>query len=357
MKQLLKTCRLLDYSSTDPKTNLAVNETIFRSRHEGLTKDTLHLWQCSNSVIFGGPVSYEEDINHETCRKYGADIVRAISVTPCIIYQDSGSLNFAIATNAAFFAKNNQPVLSAYQILNEAIATGLQKFGVKVRADSSGVYVNNKKISEALQKWFYDFLLFQGTLFINVDLSIRKKIVKTEAYPNKNGTSYTSLSLELDKKIQVEDVKDAVLQGIEERLGIKFEKQGLTMEEQKLVEKLYRVKYGFSGWNLYGHEPFLVEMGKTAIEVFVAYPPTSKCHELIHLVNDATSDLQGEVKVIIWKRGKGINQHGPYPEMSSSLVDAQKRSIIPAIIINGKLAFSGSVPSKDKLKQAIINEL
>ena len=144
---------------------------------------------------------------------------------------------------------------------------------------------------------------------------------------------------------------------MEERLGIKFEKQGLTKDEQKLVEKLYRVKYGFSGWNLYGHEPFLVEMGKTAIEVFVAYPPTSKCHELIHLVNDATSDLQGEVKVIIWMRGKGINQHGPYPEMSSSLVDAQKRSIIPAIIINGKLAFSGSVPSKDKLKQAIINEL
>ena len=356
MKQLLKTCRLLDYSSTDPKTNLAVNETIFRSRHEGLTKDTLHLWQGSNSVIFGGPVSYEEDINHETCRKYGADIVRAISATPCIIYQDSGSLNFAIATNAAFFAKNNQPVLSAYQILNEAIATGLQKFGVKVRADPSGVYVKNKKISEALQKWFHDFLLFQGTLHVDTDINVHNGIIKPKSCLEKKA-SITSLSQELGGKIRVDSVKEVVLGGMEERLGIKFEKQGLTKDEQKLVEKLYRVKYGFSGWNLYGREPFLVEMGKTAIEVFVAYPPTSKCHELIHLVNDATSDLQGEVKVIIWMRGKGINQHGPYPEMSSSLVDAQKRSIIPAIIINGKLAFSGSVPSKDKLKQAIINEL
>ena len=181
MKQLLKTCRLLDYSSTDPKTNLAVNETIFRSRHEGLTKDTLHLWQGSNSVIFGGPVSYEEDINHETCRKCGADIVRAISVTPGIIYQDSGSLNFAIATNAAFFAKNNQPVLSAYQILNEAIAIGLQKFGVKVRADPSGVYVKNKKISEALQKWFHDFLLFQGTLHVDTDINVHNGIIKPKS--------------------------------------------------------------------------------------------------------------------------------------------------------------------------------
>jgi len=335
--------------------NLAVSEAIFRSRREGLTRDTLHLWQGSKSVILGDPSSYSEDVNHEACRKYGIQIIRAISVSAQVFYQDTGSLNFAIATNAATFAKNNQPVLSEYQILNEGIAAGLQKLGLKANISPNGIYINNKTISEAIPKWFYDFLLFQGTLHVDTDLEVYSEVTRTESHSGKENT-ITSLSLEFDKKIRMDEVKDALVQGIEKSLGIKFEKQGLTKDERSLTEKLYRVKYGVDGWNVHGREPFLVGMGKMAIEVFVAYPPTSKCRELIKRVNDSVSNLQDEVEITIWMRGKGVDQHGPYPEMSSALIGAKKHNIIPAIIINGKLAFSGSIPSKENLRQAILNE-
>lgn len=97
-------------------------------------------------------------------------------------------------------------------------------------------------------------------------------------------------------------------------------------------------------------------MGKTAVEVFVAYPPTSMCRKLIQLVEDVTSNMQKEVKVMIWMRGKGIHQHGPYPQMSSALIGAQKGSIIPAIIINGELKFR-NIPSSENLRKALLDAL
>jgi len=356
---LLKTWRLLDYSTADPKMNLAVNEAIFRSRREGLTQDTLRLWQSSNSVMLGAPSSYRNDVNHEACRKYGIEIVRAVSVSCGVLYQDMGSLNFTVAADATFLKhliKNYQPVLSEYQILNEGFAKGLQRFGVDVKADPTGIYIDKRRISEALPLWFYDFLLFQGTIHVNTDLDVYDEVIRTNLRPIRKDF-LASLSRELGKNIQMDEAKKAFVQSLEERLGVRFEEQGLAEDEQKLVEKLYRLKYGLSRWNIDSHEPFLSGMGKTTVEVFIAYPPTSMCRELIHLVNDVVSDMKDEVKIMIWMRGRGIYQHGPYPEISSALQAAKKRSIIPVIIINGELKFRESVPSKEVLKKALLDAL
>lgn len=339
--------------------NLAVNESIFRSRREGLTQDTLHLWQSPNSVVIGTRNSYGDDVNHEACRKYGIAIVRAISVVNGVLYQDLGSLNFAVAADAAFLKyliEDYQPVLSEYQILNEGIAKGLQMFGVDAKADPSGIYIGNRRISEALPLWFYDFLLFQGTLRINTDLDIYYEATRTECSPEKKD-ALTSLSFELGKNIPIDDVKKALVKGVEERLNVRFEEEGLVEDEQKLIKRLYMVKYGLSKWNVNAHKFFLIGMGKTAVEVFVAYPPTSMCRELIRLVNDVVLDLQDEVKVMVWMRGKGMYQHGPYPEMSSALRAAEKNNIIPVIIINGELKFRKSVPSKEDLRKTILDAL
>jgi len=339
--------------------NLAVNEAIFRSRREGLTQDTLRLWQSSNSVMLGAPSSYRNDVNHEACRKYGIEIVRAVSVSCGVLYQDMGSLNFTVAADATFLKhliKNYQPVLSEYQILNEGFAKGLQRFGVDVKADPTGIYIDKRRISEALPLWFYDFLLFQGTIHVNTDLDVYDEVIRTNLRPIRKDF-LASLSRELGKNIQMDEAKKAFVQSLEERLGVRFEEQGLAEDEQKLVEKLYRLKYGLSRWNIDSHEPFLSGMGKTTVEVFIAYPPTSMCRELIHLVNDVVSDMKDEVKIMIWMRGRGIYQHGPYPEISSALQAAKKRSIIPVIIINGELKFRESVPSKEVLKKALLDAL
>jgi lipoate-protein ligase A len=353
---LPETWRLLDYSSADPKMNWAINEAIFRSRREGLTKNTLRLWQSPKSVVLGGAASYGHDADHEACQKYGVEIIRAASVSSEVLYQDMGSLNFTIAADVAPFKnliENYKPILSEYQILNEGVAKGLQRFDVDLKADPSGIYVDQRRISEALPYWFQDLLLFQGMLYIDTDLDVYNEVIRTKRYHEKKD-ALTTLTRELGKKIQVDEAKKALVQGVEERLGVRFEAQAVTEDEQKLIEKLHRVKYSSSEWNVKAHEPFLIGMGKIPVEIYVANPPTSMCRELISLVNDVVSDLQEEIKVMIWMRGRGMFQHGPYPEMSKALVAADKESRIPVIIINGQLKFSKAIPSKEDLRKTLL---
>lgn len=348
---MAETWRIIDYSSTNPRMDFAINEAIFVSRKEGLSRDTLRLWQGPRHVAIGAHGSCAEAINVEACKRYGVEIVRAASVGNGVLYQDVGSINFAVTANTSPLIRNGHPVLSVYEKINECVARSLQKFNLSASADPHGVYVNGKRISAALPKWFYDFLLFQGTILADTNLALYNKLIaRTHVDKGKTGTILTR---EAGQEMGTGKLKEAVSEAFEEVLNIKFEKAGLTIDEKKLSEKLYKKKYSLDKWNVDGRDLFLMGMGKTAVEVFVAYPPTSKCVELIKLVNEVTDDLKGDVGVVIWMRGKGQGQHGPNMAMSSGLVNAHKASIIPAIIINGELVFRGCAPSKETLRETI----
>jgi len=356
---LAETWRLLDYSSADPKMDLAINEAIFRSRRENFTPNTLRLWQGPASVIIRSG-TYKDDVNHEECRKHGVEIIRAISVTGDPFYIDTGSLNFAVTANAALFntrTKDYPPVLSDYFILNAAIVEGLRKFSDTLEANADGIHIGERRMTGILPKWFHDFLLYQGTLLINTDVNAYHKMIKT-GKPTEKKLMITSLRRQLRTDVSIDEAKTALIEGFERKLGIVFElRKELTGDERKSADFLYKEKYGLEKWNMDGTEPFFFGMGKTSLEVFVAYPPTSMCRKLISLVNDVTVDLQDDITVRVWMRGKGSNQHGVYPEMSSALIDAEKCSRIPAIIINGELKFDKTLPSRECLRSAVVAAL
>jgi len=340
--------------------DLAINEAIFRSRRENLTPNTLRLWQGPASVIIGSGSSYKDDVNQEECTEYRVEVIRAISVTGDPFYIDTGSLNFTVTANAALLntrTKDYPPVLSDYFILNAAIVEGLRKFSDTLEANADGINIGERRMTGFLPKWFHDFLLYQGTLLINTDMNAYNKMIKT-GKPTEKKLMITSLSRQLGRDVSIDEAKIAFMEGFEKKLGIVFElRKELTGDEQKSANLLYRAKYSLEKWNVHGIEPFLAGMGKASLEVFVAYPPTSMCRKLISLVNDVTSDLQDDIAVRVWMRGKGIYQHGVYPELSSALIDAEKCSRIPAIIINGELKFDKTIPSKECLRSAVVAAL
>ena len=283
-----------------------------------------------------------------------------MSVTADLLYIDTGSLNFAVTANTAFFstrAIDYPPILSDYYILNAAIAEGLRKFSGNVEANPEGIQIKGRKMSGNLPKWFYDFLLFQVTLLINTDLEVYRKLIRIDRSLTEM-PKMTSLSRQLRKEIPLDEVKKALIEGFEKKFGIVFKKEEeLIKDEQKAAKTLLKAKYGLDKWNIHGIEPFLTGMGKTSLEVIVAYPPTLMCRQLIELVKDVTSDLQDDVTVRVWMRGKGSDQHGVYPEMSEALISAEKCSRIPAIIINGELKFDRTIPSKKCLRSAVVAAL
>lgn len=336
--------RLLEYSASKPKMNLAIDEAILRARQKGLCSDTLRLWQNPKSVIIGpGPIEYHVDLY--ACRKYDVEIVRTISVEGKALYHDFGNLNFTVVTNPTTFRSlitDYRPVLSEYQLLSECVVKRLRKLGVDARTSRLGANVEDRKISGAFPFWFHDLLLLQGTLFVDTNINVFEDVVKLRE-------AITSLSQELGGTISMDDVRRAVTLGFEEKLDVKFEAQGLTKAEQDLVATLYSVKYSTARWNVEGIAP--LALGKTLVEVYVAHPPTSKCRELIRLVSDATADLLEKVKVVVWRRGMG---YPPGVGLTIGLRKAAKARIIPAVIINGGLKFGKTIPSRDQLRRAIL---
>ncbi|MEM2896298.1 MAG: hypothetical protein QXG01_01785 [Candidatus Bathyarchaeia archaeon] len=97
------------------------------------------------------------------------------------------------------------------------------------------------------------------------------------------------------------------------------------------------------------------------IEAYVAYPPTSLCNQIICIIEEVANEFKDKTEVRVWMKGHGIKTRGG--EFLSSLTftpglqKASKESIIPAIIINGKLVFEKIAPSKDELRRFIIQEL
>jgi len=341
--------------------DLAIIEAIFRSRRENLTPNTLRLWQGPASVILASDSSHKDDVNHEECRKYHVEVIRAISsAAGNLFYVDNGSLNFAVTANAALFkarTKDYPPVLSDYFVLNAAIVEGLRKFSDTLEADAYGIHIGGRRMTGILPKWFYDFLLFQGTLLVNTDMDVYNRVIKT-GRPTERKLMITSLSRQLGRDVSIDEAKIALIEGFEKKLGIIFEsRKELTKDEQESANLLYRAKYRLDKWNMHGIEPFLIGMGKTSLEVFVAYPPTPMCRQLIELVKDVTSDLQDDITVRVWMRGKGCDQHGVYSEMSQALINAEKCSRIPAVIINGELKFDKTLPSKECLRSAVVAAL
>lgn len=94
-------------------------------------------------------------------------------------------------------------------------------------------------------------------------------------------------------------------------------------------------------------------MEKTLVEVYVAYPPTSKCRELVRLINEATADLQDRVKVVVWSGKTALPPD--VKEISRGFKWAIKLHITPAVIVNGDVKFGRSIPQPSELRKAILD--
>lgn len=347
--------RLLEGGSGDARLDLALNEAAFRGRWMDLVPDTLRIWQGPASVIMGGRAMPGELVDRAACGHRGVAVARAPSIEPCVIFADRGDLNFALAMHAGFvrnLVMLRRGVFSEDHVINEGIATGLRTLGVMAEAGSSGVQVSGTSIMETIAFWFHDFLLFQGTVHVDTDLDLRGRFI---VGGTKEAHGISSLAKETGLKLSSREVEHAVVSGLGESLGLMFQGAPQTGPELEAAGRLLRLKYGRNSWTINARDPFLIGMGKLGIEVLVAYPPTSLCRRIITLVEEAVSDLEDRVEVRVWMHGRGLEQHGPLPEYSSGLTQAQKCNVVPAIIIGGELVFPGEVPTREALRRAVLD--
>jgi lipoate-protein ligase A len=339
--------RLLDFDTPDPKMNLAVSEAIFRCKRAGLSPNTLYLWQTAKPVIlfYSSPGHH---VSAQLIREGKAEFLRTQTVAGSSFFCDAGNINFSIAVDTRPLEPRIEgeyrPLLSEYDFLLDGFAAGIRSLGVGVKADTDRIYTTEgKEIATAQPAWLSDVLLLQGTIYANTEIEKLKSTFKRDL---------TTLSTELKKNILPDKVTDVIVREFENKMEATFERKGLTDTEQKLAAKLYDTKYGSDRWHVEGKAPFLSLIGETLVALYVANPPTSKCRQLIEMINKAASHLMDEVKVIVWRRGLGDRQH-PLEAMPPVIIHLSKANILPAVVINGEVKFALEVPSENDVGEAV----
>jgi|GEM_PF-760030 len=341
--------RLLQYETSDPKMSLAVSEAIFRCNRAGLSPNTIYFWKTSNPIILFYSGSKHE-ISSEPGKVGEIELLRTCGVAGNNQFCDAGNINFSIAMNSKFLIPflegEYQPLLSEYKFLLNFFAEGIRGVGLKVKEEPYGIFtIEGREIASIQPAWIKDILLLQGTIYINTNLEKLNKVLKREV---------TSVSKEIGKTIKPQEILVRIGNEFEKKLNMSFKKEGPIETEQRLAEKLYNKKYNTEKWHKEGKAPFLALMGETLVALYVANPPTSKCRQLIEMVKRVTNKIMDEVKVIVWRRGAGVEQH-PSELMPPVIVTLSKAHIIPAVIINGEVKFALEIPQEDDLREAIYN--
>lgn len=151
------------------------------------------------------------------------------------VYHDDGNLNCAIA-----FPKRHrlveEDVSAAYKILGESIVWDLKFLEIFSYLNSNSVFVNGRKISGMAGAVNANSVFHHGTLLINTNTEILRKVLKTASPFSKKFVvskreEVTTISDIFGRTVSVNEMKEILAGAIESCWGVKLVDGSLTNEE------------------------------------------------------------------------------------------------------------------------------
>lgn len=231
--------RLLDTGSLPAAHNMALDKVILNARSSNLVPNTVRYLQFSpHCVLVGYHQSVELEVEEEYCRAHGIEINRRITGGGNL-YWDESQLGWEI------YAPKNTPGIprrldDMYQLMCESVVAGLDRLGVKARfRPTNDIEVEGRKISGTGGTEIGDAFLYQGSLLtdFDVDTMINALKLPIKKLEDKQINSFkqrvTCLQEVLGYLPPMQQIKDALAEGISEVLGINLEPSGLTEAEKE----------------------------------------------------------------------------------------------------------------------------
>lgn len=243
--------RLLDSETTyDAAKNLAIDEAILQARIKRAVPPTLRFWRNNRSVIVGHSQRICAEVNLEICMRERIQVIKRFSGGGTV-YHDLGNLNYTIVLDFDDPVIKGLDVEESYKVLCSGLIKGLEYLGLGPFINfipPGNVFVRGKKISGSAQLRRRNVILHHGTLLVNSDLEILRKVLTV--YDKEKGNKSTSvwspvtnLRDELNREINIDEVKGVLIQGFKESLGINLRRGEITFLENEIALDIYRSKY------------------------------------------------------------------------------------------------------------------
>ena len=240
---------------SDLAMNLAIDEAILDSVLKGRISPTLRFWRNDRSVIVGRFQRICDEVDLDLCAKEGISVVRRISGGGTV-YQDLGNLNYTIVLTDEHRLIKGLGITESYKVLCSWLQRALKLVGLNPEFKPPGnILLNGKKISGSAQLRRRGGVLHHGTLLVNADLNLMKKVLKAWREDYKSGAiasismPVTNLVNELEVEIDFNELKKVLRWSFEETFSVKLIDGKLTSSEKFIAEKLYKERYSRDSWN------------------------------------------------------------------------------------------------------------
>jgi lipoate-protein ligase A len=244
--------RLLPLRIDNAFTAMAIDEALLRLNAEGRSPNTLRFWRWFPSAVSLGYFQDADlEVNFEATRLKGIDVVRRITGGGAVFHDFEGELTYSIVCGQKDIPDD---IVESYRLICGGLVHGFERLGVNAEfRPVNDIQVNGKKISGSAQTRRWGSVLQHGTVLISPDLRMMFEMLKIsrEKISDKSISSLfermTTIEREIGRKPAIEEVREAIIAGFEDTLGIEFYEGELTAEELELAAGL-RQKYSSEEW-------------------------------------------------------------------------------------------------------------
>jgi lipoate-protein ligase A len=239
----MNTWRFLDTGPNTGAFNMALDEKLLAQAAAGEAVPVLRLYTWDPPALsLGRFQKIETDVNKDTSRKLGIDIVRRVTGGRAVLHNHELTYSVVARTDDPLFPGN---VLGAYKVIAAGLLAGLGNLGIHAEMVSrSGrhahlvkknskdpacfsspswyeILVNGKKIIGSAQRRVPGAFLQHGSILMAYDPVLEASVISGSSADH----AVTSIQEALGKAVPLEDVKQAFLKGFSTALGVIFSKK------------------------------------------------------------------------------------------------------------------------------------
>jgi len=266
----MDTWRILKVETFNAAMNMAIDEAILQCRVADQVPNTLRFYQWQPAAVsIGRFQNMGHEVNLETCKSLGVDVVRRISGGGAVFHDAANELTYSVIAKTQDLGAKD--VTDVYSRIYAAISQALGMFGIQTdyrpgdAKNCPNLTVRGKKISGSAQVNKGNVVLQHGTLLLDVDLLKMFSVLRVPwaktcmEVVNVAKDKITSMVGELGHAVTPETVANTIAHGFAVALNIQVIENvqtvghDLTSQERVLAEKLYREKYATDAWNFNGN--------------------------------------------------------------------------------------------------------
>jgi len=243
------TFRIIDTGVREGRANIAFDAALIEERQAGHVSDTIRFLRFPPTALVGRHQDLSGEIDLDYCAENGVGTVRRITGGGAI-YLDEGQLGWELVFHRSSLGIAALPDL-AREICNAA-AAGLNELGVEARfRPRNDIEVDGRKISGTGGFFDGDILIYQGTVLVDMNpqrmvsaLNIPESKLAKRKLDSAAERVVTLKQLLGDNLPDLETIKQALIKGFTEYLGISASPGEITDNEERLAQKYFDEEIG-----------------------------------------------------------------------------------------------------------------